>query len=99
MKQISILRSHSKFHHIWNEYISNWGIHSPLTKLPHHSMHNRNILILNLIHHDFSNVQRRLRIPEEEEISALESGLHGATEDDYYRTGGVGEDRETFPHL
>lgn len=62
-------------------------------------MHNRNILILDLIHHNLSNVQRRLRIPEEEEISALKSGLHGATEDDYYGAWGVCKDRETFPHL
>ena len=44
-------------------------------------MHNRNILPLHIVHHNLAHVGPGIPIPEEEQVSTLEGGLHGPGED------------------
>lgn len=60
-------------------------------------MHNWNILAPHIIHHHLPDLGFHAAVPQEEEVAALEGGLHGAGEDDDNGRGGVGEDGEAFP--
>lgn len=60
-------------------------------------MHNRNVLPAHVVHHDFSHLRLGAAVPQEEQVSALESGFHAAREDDDDGRGGVCGYGEAFP--
>jgi hypothetical protein len=49
----------------------------PSTISPHHTMHDRNVLALHIVHHDLANLCVHSSIPQEKQISSLERWLHG----------------------
>ena len=60
------------------------GGNPPNSKLPNNPMHNRDILPLNIIHHNLPHrrLAQQIPIPEKQEVAALEGGFHGAGEND-----------------
>jgi hypothetical protein len=44
---------------------------------PDHAMHDWNVLALHIVHHDLANLRIQTPIPQEQQISSLERGLHG----------------------
>jgi hypothetical protein len=44
---------------------------------PHHPVHDRNIFALNIVHHNLSDLCVQTPVPQEQQISPLESRLHG----------------------
>jgi hypothetical protein len=54
----------------------------PSSISPHHAMHNRNILALDVVHHNLADLCIQPSIPQKQQISSLERGLHGSGEND-----------------
>lgn len=73
----------------------------PSTELAHNAVHNRNVLLLHIVHHYLAHLRllEVVAVPEEQEVAALEGGFHRAGEDNDDRGGGVADDAEAFPHL
>ena len=60
-------------------------------------MHNRDILPLDIIHHDFADLGILPAVPQEQEVAALERRLHAAGQHDNNRGRRVGGHGESFP--
>lgn len=77
------------------------GGHSPATKLAHHSVHDGDVLALNLIDHHLADagLAEQIAVRQQEQVSALEGRLHGAGQHDNDRRGRVGDNGEALPHL
>lgn len=60
-------------------------------------MHDRDILPLNVIHHDLTNLRLHASIPQEQQIPPLKRGLHAPRKHDDDGRGRVGGDGEAFP--
>ena len=60
-------------------------------------MHNRDILPLDIIHHDFADLGILPAVPQEQEVTALERRLHAAGQYDDNRGRRVGSHGEAFP--
>lgn len=75
--------------------------YSPIAKLAHNSVHNGNVLVLDIVDHHLSNVRlpQKVSVPEEEQVATLKGRFHGSGEYDDDRGRRVADDRETFPHL
>jgi hypothetical protein len=55
---------------------------SPSAKLANNPVHDRDILSAHVVHNDFSHLCFHASVPEEEQVSALESRFHAAGEHD-----------------
>lgn len=73
----------------------------PCAELPHDAMHNRNILILDVINHHLPNpgLARPVAVPQQQQITALERRLHGSGQNNDDGRGRVGYRAEALPHL
>ena len=67
------------------------------TKSPDNSMHDGDILAPDIIHHHLSYFGIQAAVPEEQQVSTLESRFHTSGEDDYDGRSGVGCDTQAFP--
>jgi hypothetical protein len=68
----------SRSQHLPQEQERHWEVDSPSTVSPHHAMHDRNILALDVVHHDLTHLCIQPPIPQEQQISSLEGRLHGS---------------------
>lgn len=52
----------------------------PSTKLADYTMHNRNVLLLDVVDYHLADLcfLEEVAVPEEEKVASLEGGLHGA---------------------
>lgn len=63
-------------------------------------MHDGYVLAPDVVYHDLADIRvlYEVPVPQEEEVPALEGGLHAAGEDDDDGRGRVGGDGEALPH-
>lgn len=72
-----------------------------MAKLAHYSVHDGNILILDVVDNNLADrgFAEQLAVPQEEQVASLERRFHASAEDDDDGGWRVGDDGETFPHL
>lgn len=62
------------------------------TEPPDNSMHDRDVLAPNIVHHHLSNLCIQSSVPQEQQVSTLEGWLHGSGQYDYDGRRGIGCD-------
>ena len=65
--------------------------------LPEHSVHDRNLLVVYLVHDNITDLGVFVSVPQEQDITSLERRLHGARQHDDYGGVCVGNDGIRLP--